>query len=121
MAMRQGKRGVREYSTEFENFIAKLSSYDESILLNLFIWRLQSHIAEHVSIKFSLVITIAIGYAANIELAIRFAYRPQLKDRSLAEAALSPQEASDRNNGVKDDEIPTGPEEHGLVEDKGEL
>ena len=76
MFIKQGKRSVREYAADFESNMGRLESYDEGMLLNMFIWGLQPQLAQAVSMKYPQSISQAIGYAETIELAIRTSQRP---------------------------------------------
>ena len=49
MSIRQGKRKIREYSNEFLTLLNRLMSYDESWMVNIYIWGLQPHFAKYVS------------------------------------------------------------------------
>ena len=40
MAMNQNMRSVHNYAADFENCIARFTSYDEAMLLQMFLWGL---------------------------------------------------------------------------------
>ena len=40
MSITQGQRLVRDYASQFETLLGRLDSYDESMMLNQFIWGL---------------------------------------------------------------------------------
>ena len=82
MFMRQNKRNVREYSADFENCVGKLTSYDEATLIQIYIWGLERELAEKVSVQNPKTLSAAIGFAEDIELAIKFAHRPPVKGQS---------------------------------------
>ena len=76
MNIKQGARPVREYAAEFEQHMGRLDSFDESMLLNMFVWGLQPQLAQAVSLKYPTRIAQAIGHAETIELAIKASQRP---------------------------------------------
>ena len=41
MSISQGQRSVREYASQFETLLGRLDGYDESVMLNQFVWGLQ--------------------------------------------------------------------------------
>ena len=52
MSISQGTRPVREYASQFETLLGRLDSYDESMLLNQFVWGLQPELARSVSLHY---------------------------------------------------------------------
>ena len=50
MSIFQGQRLVYDYTSQFETLLGRLDSYDESMMLNQFIWGLQPELARYVSL-----------------------------------------------------------------------
>ena len=89
MAMRQNRRSVRDYAAEFENCVGKLLSYDEGMLLQLFIWGLEEDLAEKVSTAHPKTLLSAISITEDLELAIRFAHRSPMKGDATSSSKIS--------------------------------
>ena len=78
LTISQGKRSVRDYTSEFETFLGRLSTRDETTWKNMYIWGLQPHVAEVVALKYPTTIAQAAGHAEQIELAKKTSQRPIL-------------------------------------------
>ena len=52
MSISQGTRPVKEYASQFEALLGRLDSYDESMLLNQFVWGFQPELARFVSLHY---------------------------------------------------------------------
>ena len=61
----QGTRPVREYASQFETLLGRLDSYDESMLLNQFVWGLQPELARFVSLHYPKSIVQAVSLGRN--------------------------------------------------------
>ena len=70
MSIRQGKRKIKEYSNEFLTLLNRLINYDESWMVNIYIWGLQPHFAKYVSAYCPGTISEAIRIAEEIEFSI---------------------------------------------------
>ena len=78
LTISQGKRSVREYTSEFEMLLGRLSTRDETTWKNIYVWGLQPHLAEAVALKYPTTIAQAAGHAEEIELAEKASQRPNL-------------------------------------------
>ena len=78
LTISQGKRSVRDYTSEFETLLGRLSTRDETTWKNMYIWGLQPHLAEAVALKYPTTIAQAAGHAEQIELAKKTSQRPNL-------------------------------------------
>ena len=78
LTISQGKRPVRDYTSEFEVLLGRLSTRDETIWKNMYIWGLQPHLAEAVALKYPSTIAQAAGHAKEIELAEKASQRSNL-------------------------------------------
>ena len=78
LTLSQGKRSVRDYTSEFETLLGRLSIRDETTWKRMYIWGLQPHLAEAVALKYPGTIAQAAGHAEEIELAKRASQRPHL-------------------------------------------
>ena len=76
MSISQGARPVREYASQFETLLGRLDSYDESMLLNQFVWGLQPELARSVSLHYPKSIAQAVSLAETTELAVKASRRP---------------------------------------------
>ena len=76
MSISRGTRPVREYASQFETLLGRLDSYDESMLLNQFVWGLQPELARSVSLHYPKSITQAVSLAETTELAVKASRRP---------------------------------------------
>ena len=82
MAISQGQRLVRDYASQFETLLGRLDSYDESMMLNQFIWGLQPELARSVSLQYPKSIAQAVSLAETTELAVKASRRPVGKSGS---------------------------------------
>ena len=78
LTISQGKRSVRDYTSEFEMLLGRLSTRDEATWKNMYMWGLQPHLAEAVALKYPTTIAQAAGHAEEIELAKKASHRPNL-------------------------------------------
>ena len=76
ISISQGKRSIREYTSEFETLLGRLNTQDESTWMNVYIWGLQPHLAMVVALKYPSTIAQAVRHAEAAELAIRASQRP---------------------------------------------
>ena len=70
---------MREYASQFELLLGRLSSYDEGMMLNQFVWGLQPELARSVSLHYPKSIAQAVSLAETIELAVKASRRPVAK------------------------------------------
>ena len=78
LTISQGKRSVREYTSEFETLLGRMSTRDEATWKNMYVWGLQPHLARAVALKYPTTIAQAAGHAEETELAIKASQRPTL-------------------------------------------
>ena len=78
LTISQGKRSVRDYTSEFETLLGRLSTRDEATWKNMYMWGLQPHLSEAVALKYPTTIAQAMGHAEEIELAKKASHRPNL-------------------------------------------
>ena len=78
----QGQRLVRDYASQFETLLGRLDSYDESMMLNQFIWGLQPEFARSISLHYPKSIAQAVSLAETTELAVKASKRPAMKTGS---------------------------------------
>ena len=78
LTVTQGKRSVREYTSEFETLLGRLSTRDEATWKNMYVWGLQPHLARAVALKYPATIAQAAGHAEETELPIKASQRPNL-------------------------------------------
>ena len=69
MSISQGQRPVREYASQFELLLGRLSSYDEGMMLNQFVWGLQPELARSISLHYPKSIAQAVSLVETTELA----------------------------------------------------
>ena len=79
MSIMQGQGLVRDYASQFETLLGRLDSYDESMMLNQFIWGLQPELARSVSLQYPKSIAHAVSLAETTELAVKASRRPAAK------------------------------------------
>ena len=82
MNIRQGKRKIREYSNEFLTLLNRLISYDESWMVNIYIWGLQPHFAKYVSAYCPETVSEAIKIAEETEFSIWASQKDHLTKKS---------------------------------------
>ena len=75
MSISQGTRPVREYASQFETLMRCLDSYDESMLLNQFVWGLQPELARSVSLHYPKSIAQVVSLAETTKLAVKASKR----------------------------------------------
>ena len=68
MSISQGSQLVQDYASQFKMFSGRLDSYDESMMLNQFIWGLQPELARSVSLQYPKSITQVVPLAETTEL-----------------------------------------------------
>ena len=78
LTVSQGKRSVRDYTSEFETLLGRLSTRDEDTWKRMYVRGLQPHLAKAVAVKYPTTIAQAAGHAEEIELEIRASQRPNL-------------------------------------------
>ena len=78
LTVSQGKRSVRDYTSECETLLGRLSTRDEDTWKRMYVWGLQPHLAKAVALKYPTTIAQAAGHAEEIELAIKASQRPNL-------------------------------------------
>ena len=88
LTVSQGKRSVRDYTSEFETLLGRLSTRDEDTWKRMYVWGLQPHLAKAIALKYPTTIAQATGHAEEIELAIKASQRPNL-GQSGAHATVS--------------------------------
>ena len=88
LTVSQGKRSVRDYTSEFETLLGRLSTRDEDTWKRMYVWGLQPHLARAVALKYPTTIAQAVGHAEEIELAIKASQRPNLNQQG-ARATIS--------------------------------
>ena len=98
MSNTQGQRLVRDYASQFETLLGRLDSYDESMMLNQFIWGLQLELARSVSLHYPKSITQAVSLAETTELAVKASRRPATKTGSIGNGQKGPS-TSNRGRG----------------------
>ena len=76
MSIPHGQQPVREYASPFETFLGRLGSFDESMMLNQFIWGLQLELARSVRLHYPKSIVQAMSLEEATELAIKLSQRP---------------------------------------------
>ena len=79
MAIRQNRRSVCDFVAELENYIGRISLYNEATLLQIFIWGLNKDLVGKVSIAHPKTLLSTIGIVEDLELAIRIAHLPPVK------------------------------------------
>ena len=89
MSISQGTRPVREYASQFETLLGRLDSYDESMLLNQFVWGLQPELARSVSLHYPKSIAQAVSLAETTELAVKASRRPTNQGQKSGRAPMS--------------------------------
>ena len=82
MNIRQGKRKIRDYSNEFLTLLNRLISYDESFMVNIYIWGLQPHFAKYVSAYSPGTVSEAIKIAEETEFSIWASQKDRLTTKS---------------------------------------
>ena len=89
MSISQGARPVREYASQFETLLGRLDSYDESMLLNQFVWGLHPELARSVSLHYPKSIAQAVSLAETTELAVKASRRPTGQGQKSGRAPMS--------------------------------
>ena len=79
ISITQGQRLVRDYASHFETLLGRLDSYDESMMLNRFIWGLQPELARSISLQYPTSIAHAVSLAETTKLAVKASRRPAMK------------------------------------------
>ena len=100
MNIRQGKRKIREYSNEFLTLLNRLNSYDESWMVNIYIWGLQPHFAKYVSAYCPETVSEAIKIAEETEFSIWASQKDHLTRKSNGRQPNNQK----KSNAVKDDQ-----------------
>ena len=100
MNVRQGKRKIREYSNEFLTLLNRLTSYDESWMVNIYIWGLQRHFAKYVSAYCPEKVSKAIKIAEETEFSIWASQKDHLTQKSNGRQPNNQK----KSNAAKDDQ-----------------
>ena len=90
MSISQGQRPVQEYASQFEMLLGCLESYNESMLLNQFVWGLQPKLARSVSLHYPKSIAQAVSLAETIELAVKASRQPAIKGTNQNKGLVRP-------------------------------
>ena len=98
MSITQGQRLVRDYASQLKTLLGRLDSYDESMMLNQFIWGLQPELARSVSLHYPKSIAQAVSLAETTELAVKASRRPATKTGSSGTGQKGPS-TSNRGRG----------------------
>ena len=112
MSISQGQRPVREYASQFETLLGRLDGYDETMMLNQFVWGLQPELARSVSLHYPKSIAQAVSLAETTELAVKASRRPAVKGANPSRAKLNQIVAED--NGEVEIGVAGGEEVEGL-------
>ena len=75
MPISKGQRLVRDYASQFETLLGRLDSYDESMMLNQFIWGLQPELARSISLQYPKSFPQAMSLVEITEFAIKASRR----------------------------------------------
>ena len=62
---------MREYASQFETLLGRLDGYDETMMLNQFVWGLQNELARFVRLHYPKTIAQAVSLAETTELAVK--------------------------------------------------
>ena len=89
LTISQGKRSVREYTSEFETLLGRMPTRDEATWKNMYVWGLQPHLARTVALKYPTTIAQAAGHAEETELAIKASQRPTLGGQGARTATVN--------------------------------
>ena len=81
---------MRYYTVKFEVLLNRIPSYDESWMIDIFIWGLQPHIARIVSISRPKTVVEAMTIAEEIDHAIRASQKCHLMGQSISVKNSSP-------------------------------
>ena len=101
MAISQGQRPVREYSSQFETLLGRLESYDEGMMLNQFVWGLQPELARSVALHYPKSIAQAVSLAETTELATKASRRPAVRGQTgRPQGNTNPGRGQYRNRGM---------------------
>ena len=79
MSITQGQWLVQDYASQFGTLLGRVESYDESMMLNQFIWGLQAELAHFVSLQYLKSIAQGVSLAETTELAVKASRRPATK------------------------------------------
>ena len=95
MSILQGQRPVREYASQFKTLLGRLDGYNETMLLNQFVWGLQLELARSVSLHYPKSITQVVSMAETTELAVKASRRPTVSGTSQKKAQIRQIRAKD--------------------------
>ena len=76
MSILQGSRPVWEYASQFETLLGRLDLYDDSMMLNQFIWGLQPEPGPYVSLHYPKSIVQVVSLGKTTELVVKSSRRP---------------------------------------------
>ena len=71
MPISQGSLPICEYASQFETFLGRLDSYDESMMLNQFVWGLQPELGCFVSLHYLKSIVQVVSLAKITKLVVK--------------------------------------------------
>ena len=89
MSISYGTRPMREYASQFEPLLGRLASYNETMLLNQFVWGLQPELARYVSRHYPKSIVQVVSLAETMELAVKASRRPAGKGQQSGRAPMT--------------------------------
>ena len=75
MSISQGQWLVHDYASQFETLLGRLDSYDETMMLNQFIWGLQPELACSISLQYPKSIAQVVSRLEMTELAVKASRR----------------------------------------------
>ena len=99
MTISQGQRLVQDYVFQFETLLGGLDSYDETMMLNQFIWGLQLELACFVSLQYPKSIVQAVSLVETTKLTVKASCRPTGKSGSSATNPSRGPSPPDRGRG----------------------
>ena len=80
---------MREYASQFETLLGRLDSYDESMLLNQFVWGLQPELARSASLHYPKSIAQAMSLAETTKLAVKASRHPAGRGQNSCRAPMN--------------------------------
>ena len=80
--------------SQFETLLGRLDSYDESMLLNQFIWGLQPELACSISLQYPKSIAQVVSLAETMELVVKASRRPANKAGSSSNVRKGPNQSN---------------------------
>ena len=80
---------MSEYASQFETLLGRLDSYDESMLLNQFVWGLQLELARSISLRYPKSIAKVVSLAETTELAVKASQHPARRGQNSGRAPMN--------------------------------